>query len=119
MLVVRRFLKWIAAAIAALMVIYIVWFAAFLICFYYVSSKYEQISSGDTRAVIEERKGLLFSRQVDRSFLGGYQFVAPFQELIANPENQIVSYSLFGAFFAVIYDGDGKLLALIDNGFDG
>ncbi|WP_306115196.1 MULTISPECIES: hypothetical protein [unclassified Roseovarius] len=115
----RLFLKWIAAVIAALIVIYIAWFTVFLVCFYYVSAKYEQISSGNTRAVIEERKGLLFSRQVDRSFLGGYQFVAPFQELIADPENQIVGYSLFGAFFAVIYDSEGSLLAIIDNGLDG
>ncbi len=117
MSLVRRFLKWTAVAFGVVVLVYTVWFAVFLVCFYYASSKYDQITVGDTRNTIEARKGLMSSRQVDPTSLGGYQFV--FQELVAEADNEIVAYSLFGAFFTVIYDKDGSVLAYIDNGLDG
>ncbi len=43
----------------------------------------------------------------------------PFAGLLSDPQNEIVSYSLFFASFTVIYDKEGNYLAKIDNGLDG
>ena len=93
--------------------------AAFLISYHYAKPKYDQIDKGETRASVEMRKGLLTAREEDPSFLKGYQFVSPFRELISNPENKIISYSVGLVAFTVIYDKEGYVLALIDNYLDG
>jgi len=51
--------------------------------------------------------------------LDGYRFVPPFREYVADDKNTIVGYSLFGAGFTVIYDGEGRVLIKIDNRLDG
>ncbi len=114
-----KLLKWSAAFLVTLFAIYGLSVVVFLIGYHYASPKYERIGIGDTRADIEDSKGLLVSRAEDRSFLEGYQFVSPFEELVLNSENEIVSYSIGFAFFAVIYDKQGNFLAKIDNGLDG
>ena len=113
----NRIVGWIGVAFSVAILIYGVWFAATLAAFSYAVPKFEQIAIGDSRDSIEARKGLLSSREVDKTFLNGYQVV--FQELVDNPDNTFVAYSLFGAFFTVIYDQKGRVIARIDNGLDG
>lgn len=114
----RRFVKLASAVLGAGFLIYVIWIATFLIGFLYASSKMEEIVRDDaTRIFVEQNKGFLTSRIVEPSFLGGYQTVFP--EMVANPDNTFVAYSLFGAGFTIIYDVDGAVLAVIDNGLDG
>lgn len=114
-----KILRWAAVALSMLFATYCAMIVLFLISYHYASSKYEQIRIGDTRAAVEERKGFLISRKENRSYIEGYQFVSPFEQLVSNPENEIVSYSFLFVFFAVIYDTQGLALAKIDNGLDG
>ena len=112
-----RALKWAAMALCVMAGVYVVWAALYLVGFVYASSKFEQVTTKDTRSSVEERNGLLFSRQVNRDFLGNYQFV--FEEAVSDPNNTLVFYGLFGAGFTVIYNGEGNVVAHIDNGLDG
>lgn len=114
-----KVLKWSALAFGTLIALYGVLIFVFLISYNYAKPKYDQIDKGDTRAEIEMRKGLLISQEEDRSFLQGYQFVSPFRDLISNPENEIISYSIGLVAFTVIYDKEGYVLAIIDNYLDG
>tara|TARA_Y100000815_G_scaffold180671_1_gene164584 strand:- start:454 stop:813 length:360 start_codon:yes stop_codon:yes gene_type:complete len=114
-----KLLKWSAAVLVALLAIYVLTIMLFVIGYLYASPIYEEIAIGDTLAEIEGRKGLLCSSIEDRSFIEGYQLMSPFDELVQNSENKIVSYSIGLAFFTVIYDKQGNFLAKIDNGLDG
>ncbi|MEO9819232.1 MAG: hypothetical protein ABJ370_23015 [Paracoccaceae bacterium] len=115
----KLILKGAMVAIGATALLLTACLGLFLDVYHLAQVKYDQIPKGDLRVDVDDRRGLLFARQVDPTFMGGYRFVDPFKGLIANPNNTILGYTLFGAGFTVIYDKDGKVLIKIDNLLDG
>ncbi|MEP6021479.1 MAG: hypothetical protein ABJ251_23650 [Paracoccaceae bacterium] len=106
----KRILKGAMVAIGAAALVLTACLGLFLDVYHRAQVKYDQIAKGDLRADVDGRRGLLYARQVDPTFMGGYRFVNPFKGLIADPDNTLVGYTLFGLGFAVIYDKDGKIL---------
>jgi hypothetical protein len=103
------------------------WFATFLFGFVYASWKMEWVLRSDlemeskgenlTQDVVESNRGLLSSSQGTLSSLGN--FSALFPQLDESREPEIVIYSLFGAYFTIVYGDADEVLAVIDNGLDG
>lgn len=75
------------------------------------------ISSGVARHEIEENMGLLSSKEIDRAFFSDSQGFQ--EEYLTDANNKFVTYSLFGAFFTVIYDGSDQTLFVVNNGMHG
>ena len=111
-------MKWAAIALCIGVCASVSWVAAPFVAFKYASSKMEWIITSDvTRSEVEENKGFLSSKEFDRAMSDNHEFV--FEEFLANENNKIVTYSLFGIFFTVIYDEDDHPLAIINNGMHG
>jgi hypothetical protein len=123
---VGRASKWILVALGSVVTICLIWLAAFSFGFVYASWKMEWIRAQNlgmrlegrelTQGAIESNKGLLFSRKVDLSFLGGYQSLPQLDGIV---DETTFVYSLFGAYFTVVYDNAGKVVVIVDNGLDG
>jgi hypothetical protein len=119
-------LKWAVATLGLAVLGSLIWLAAFLFGFVYASWKMEwvraqnlemRLNGGElSKKAIDYNMGLLSSREVDLSFLGGYRSLP---QLLGIVDETTIVYSLFGAYFTVVYDASGKVLAVVDNGLDG
>ncbi|MEP6446344.1 MAG: hypothetical protein ABJ034_15830 [Hyphomicrobiales bacterium] len=114
----QRIMKWAAITLCIGLCAYVSWIAVPFFGFKYASSKMDWvISSGVTRHEIEENKGLLSSKEIDQAFFSDSSFFQ--EEYLTDANNKIVTYSLFAAFFTVVYDGSGHTLFVINNGMHG
>jgi hypothetical protein len=119
-------LKWAVVALGLFATIALIWLAAFSFGFVYASWKMEWIRAQNlalplegrelTRRTVDSNIGLLSSREVDLSFLGGYQSLPQLAGIV---DETTIVYSLLGAYFTVVYDVSGRVLAVVDNGLDG
>ena len=113
----KQILKWIIASFGFVILGYLVLVGAFLVGHRYASERMEWILDRNvTMSMVESNKGLLSSREMDRSFINPYLVAGLLPQLDGISNETIVVYSLFNAYFTVVYDNSGKLLVVVDNG---